>query len=219
MSHCGQSGISPQQLRPLNFWVRTVHTEFMSKARKAFGIGAYPGPTVGMEIDPDELLRQLAYGSRKPMLRPRQRINGLFFARLLDEMSQHHTVLVRTTLSASGAHRLARRLREELPSDAFGIHVDYVPRLEEWNVLVFHQIPREMRVPRRRDEDGNVWIGTQEVARVLKLSRFQARRVIDSAPVETRRVGGRSERQIRQRDLAILANRPRRWRHRTRGAA
>lgn len=187
----------------------------MSKARKASGIGAYPGPTVGMEIDPDELLRQLAYGGRKPMLQPRQRITGLFFGRLLDEMAQHHTVLVRTTLSASGAHRIARKLREELPSDAFGIHVDYVPRLAEWNVLVFHQIPREMRVPRRRDPEGNIWIGPNEVARVLKLSRLQARRVIDSAPVEVRRVGGRMERRIRQQDLAVLANRPRRWRHRT----
>jgi hypothetical protein len=192
----------------------------MAKARKASGIRAYAGPTVGMEIDPDELLRQLAYGSRKPMLRPRQRITGLFFGRLLDEMAHHHTVLVRTCLSESGAHRVARTLREELPSDAFGIHVDYVPRLNEWNVLVFHQIPREIRVPRRRDEDGDVWVGPREAARVLQLSMDQARNVIDSASgIEVRRVGGRCERQIRQRDLAVLANRPRRWRRRTRKAS
>lgn len=191
----------------------------MAKARKASKGTAYPGPTVGMEIDPNELLRRLAYGGRQPMLRPRQRITGLFFARLLDEMSQHHTVLARQCLSESGAHRVARTLRDELPPESFGIAVDHDQRMGYWNVLVFHQIPRQMRVARERDPEGHVWIGPKEVARVLQLSIDQARVVMDTGGVEVRRVGAGSVRQIRQRDLAVLANRPRRWRHRTRKAA
>jgi len=187
----------------------------MAKARTTFGSTAYLGATVGMEIDPDELLRQLAYGGRTAMLRPRQRITGLFFARLIDEMAAHHTVLVRTCFSESGGHRVARTLREELPAEAFGVAVDCDRRTGVWNVLVFHQIPREMRVPRRRDPEGHVWVGPREVARALQLSQIQARRVMDASGLEIRRRGGRMERQIRQRDLVILANRPRRWRHRT----
>lgn len=191
----------------------------MAKARKASRGTAYLGPTVGLEIDPDELLRQLAYGGRKPMLLPRQRLNGLFFARLMDEMAVHHTVLVRTTLTEAGAYKVARSLRDELPEQAFGVHVDFNLRAGEWHVLVFHQIPREMRVPQKREPDGQIWIGTREVARALRISTDMAALAMDKAGLEVRRVGGRKARQIRQQDLVLLANRPGRWRRRTRKAA
>lgn len=179
----------------------------------------YPGPTYNMDISPDDLLRRLAYGQRRPMLMPHQRITGHFFARLLDEMANSHTQLIKVYRHSGSAYRLAADLRDELPVEAFGVHVDFDPRAETWNVLVFHQIPPEMRTPRRREPDGHVWIGPREVARVLKLSPDRASAVIDASGVPVRRVGGRNERQIRQRDLVILANRPRRWRHRTRKAA
>lgn len=187
-------------------------------ARKTGGT-AYPGPTVGLEMDPDALLRQLAYGGRTPMLRPRQKLNGLFFARLIDQMAAHHTVLVRTTLTESGAHKVARALRAELPEETFGVHVDFEPRTCEWHVLVFHQIPIELRILRKRDTQGDIWVGPREVARVLRLSMDHTRHVIDTSGVEVRRRGGRLERQIRQQDLMILANRPGRWQRRTRKAA
>lgn len=191
----------------------------MAKARKASGGMAYPGPTVGLEMDPEALLRQLAYGGRKPMLRPRQKLNGLFFARLMDEMAAHHTVLVRSTRTESGAYKVARALLAELPEEVFGVHVDYDPRSGEWHVLVFHQIPVELRIPRKRDDAGDIWVGPREVARVLRLSMDHARHVIDTSGVEVRRRGGRLERQIRQQDLVLLANRPGRWRRRARKAA
>jgi hypothetical protein len=192
----------------------------MSKTRFPAGNSIlYPGPTYAMDLHPDDLLRRLAYGERRPMLMPHQRIGGHFFARLLDEMANSHTQLIKVLGSPAAAYRCAKILREELPAQAFGVHVDHDPRAGTWNVLVFHQIPPEMRVPRRRDPEGNIWIGPKEVARVLRLSQDQAVRVIDASGVPVRRVGGRSERRIRQQDLVILANRPRRWRHRTRGAA
>jgi hypothetical protein len=191
----------------------------MAKARKASGRAAYPGPTVGLEMDPEALLRQLAYGGRTPMLRPRQRLSGLFFARLIDEMAAHHTVLVRTTKTEAGAYKVAKALGRELPEEAFGVHVDFDSRSREWHVLVFHQIPREMRVLRKRDPQGDIWVGPREVARVLKISMDHTRHVIDNSGLEVRRRGGRLERQIRQQDLVILANRPGRWRRRTRKAA
>lgn len=215
---CPQTATTDQSYPPLNFSVCRGYSEGMAKARKPSNT-AYPGPTVGMELDPDDLLRQLAYGGRRPMLAPRQRINGLFFARLMDEMSNHHTVLVRVCLSASGAHRVARTLRDELPEKVFGVHVDHDRRLDQWNVLVFHAMPKEMRVARRRDPDGHVWVGPREVARVLRITPGQASRVIDAAGIEVRRTGGRNERHVRQRDLAVLASRKGRWRYRTRKAS
>jgi len=176
----------------------------------------YPGPTYNMDISPDDLLRRLAYGQRRPMLMPRQRLSGHFFARLLDEMSNSHTQLIKILGTSGAAYRCAQQLREELPEEAFGVHVDYERHTRSWNVLVFHQIPREMRIPRKRDDRGDIWIGPREVARVLRITPVHASAVIDKSGVEVRRVGGRLERQIRQRDLAVLANRPRRWRkHRT----
>ncbi len=172
-----------------------------------------------MDIDPDDLLRRLAYGGRKPMLRPRQRIDGSLFARLLDEMANAHTLVVRQTMTDSGAHRTAVKLRAELPPEAFGVYVDYDPRMECWNVIVYHQVPRELRIPRKRDEHGNIWIGPREVGRVLRITPDQAGRVMDASGCEVRRVGGRSERRIRQSDLAVLANRKGRWQRRTRKAA
>jgi hypothetical protein len=179
----------------------------------------YPGPTYAMDLHPDDLLRRLAYGEKRPMLRPHQRLGGHFFARLLDEMSNSHTQLIKSLGSAPAAYRCARMLREELPAQAFGVHVDHDPRTGTWNVLVFHQIPREMRVPRLRDRDGHIWIGPKEVARVLRVSTSQASRIMDTSGVPVRRTGAGAVRSIRQQDLVILANRPRRWRHRTRGAA
>lgn len=190
----------------------------MAKTRFPAGI-AYPGPTYAMDINPDDLLRRLAYGERRPMLLPHQRVSGHFFARLLDEMCNSHTQLIKVMKTSGGAYRLAAHLRAELPMSVFGVHVDYDPRPQTWNVIVFHQIPPEMRIPRKRDPEGHVWIGPKEVARVLKISPEHASWVMDRAGVEVRRRGGRLERQIRQQDLVVLANRPKRWRRRTREAA
>lgn len=178
----------------------------------------YLGPTAcyDKQIDPEQLLRRLAYGRATPMLRPRQRLTTVFFARLLDAMANAHVVLVKITQSESGAYSIARRLRAELPPESFGVTVDFDPAHGDWNVLVFNQVPMEMRVIRPREPDGEVWIGPREVARVLRVTRDHAARIIDRAGVDTRRRGGRNERQIRQRDMAILANRKGRWRRRTR---
>lgn len=153
------------------------------------------------------------------MLRPRQRIDGAFFARLLDEMSNAHTLLVRTTTTESAAYKAARTLRDELPVEAFGVYVDHDERAGDWHVVVYHQLPKDLRVAQRRDNQGHVWIGPKEVARVLRISPDHASFVMDHSGLEVRRVGGRLERRIRQQDLVILANRKGRWRHRTRKAS
>lgn len=169
-------------------------------------------------IDPEQLLRRLAYGKAAPMLRPYQRMNGLFFGRLLDAMANAHVVLVKTARCEETVRKTARILRRELPPEAFGLAVDFDPGSGEWNLLVFNEVPIGLRTIRIR-EQGDVWIGPREVARVLKVTPSHAARIIDRTGVRQRRTGGCLERQIRQQDLVILANRKGRWRKRTRKAA
>lgn len=181
----------------------------MGNARLPGGTG-YPGVTFGMDIDPDELLRRLAYGSRKPLMTPWQRFDAHFANRLLAEMTNSHTVLVKQLTTSTGAYKAARALRAELPPEGIGVFVDNDKTTGRWNVIAFHHIPIERRLPPEPDAKGEVWIGLHEVARVLHIGKDYARLVVHRSGIPIQRRGGRNELRIRQQDLAVLAVRPRR---------
>lgn len=179
----------------------------------------YVGPTMcyDNQIEPDQLLRRLAYGRAAPLLKHRDRLDADFYGRLLDGLANAHVVLVKAAASEKSAHYSASRIKAELPPERFSISVMEDPEHEEWMVLAYNNVPMELRrLPMKYVERGPNWIGIAEVARVLQVSKDRARAVVLSSPVKTRRTGGRMEIMMRQRDLPILVNRPRRWRKRRR---
>lgn len=54
------------------------------------------------------------------------------------------------------------------------------------------------------------WVDTQEAARVLRCTTDHARKMAHHYGLDIRRDGGRNQVLIRQSDLLMLANRPRR---------
>jgi hypothetical protein len=180
------------------------------------GGSGYVGPTHCYDdmMDPDQLLRRLAYGKAPPMLKPWQRADDRFYARFLDAVANAHVVLVKTYRHSTRAYKFAAGLRAELPAERFGIYTDFDPVHEDWNVLVYNRITPEMMRTPPPDVRGDVWIGSGQVARVLGVTPNHAAVLMDKSGVPMRRVGGRMARQIRQQDLVILANRKGAWRHR-----
>lgn len=189
-------------------------------ARFPLGTG-YAGPNHCYDdmIDPEQLLRRLAYGYAAPLLGWRKRMDDVFFGRLLDALANSHAVLVKASPAEQTCRNVAARLRVELPADLFSVGVLYAPEREEWLVMAYNRVPKDLRRPPVRDAGGTRWIGTREVARVLNVHPTHAARVMASGVVRARRDGGRNEIQIRQQDLVVLANRPKRWRRRARSAA
>ena len=177
----------------------------------------YVGPSMCYDdqIEPDQLLRRLAYGKAAPLLPHYGRMDGRFFGRLLDALSNAHVVLVKTSTAESTARSVATALKRELPAKLYDVAVDHDPEAGEWNVMAFNRIPIQMREQvTRYVSQGPVWINMREAARVLRISPSRAREVVLASPIKHRRQGARNEIMIRQRDLPILANRPRRWRKR-----
>lgn len=177
----------------------------------------YVGPSMCYDdqIEPDQLLRRLAYGRAAPLLAFRDRMDAPFFGRLLDGLANAHAVLVKASPHEQTCRNVAARLREELPSQLFSIGVLEAPERNEWLVMAYNNVPPELRtLPLKYVDHGPNWIGMKEVARVLKISQPHARAVVMASPVKHRRNGGRNEIMVRQRDLPILVNRPRRWRRR-----
>lgn len=188
----------------------------MTNARFPTGT-PYVGPTMcyDNQIEPDQLLRRLAYGRAAPLLKHRDRLDADFYGKLLDGLANAHVVLVKAAASEGSAHYTASRIKDELPPERFAIVVMEDPDHDEWMVLAYNNVPMELRrLPLKYVEQGPNWIGIKEVARVLKLKPEQARNVVLASPIKHRRHGGRNEIMVRQRDLPILVNRPRRWRRR-----
>lgn len=180
----------------------------------------YLGPAANYDaqIEPEQLLRRLAYGKAAPMLAPYKRVDDRFFARLIDGLSNSHVVLVKCLATQRGAYRCAADIRPELPPERFGIYVDFDPEHKDWNVLVFNKVTPEMKAAAPVREGRDIWVGPKEVARVLRITQNHAAVVMDRSGLPVRRVGGNRRRQIRQSDLVVLANRPGQWRRRTRKA-
>lgn len=179
----------------------------------------YIGPTMNYDsqIDPDQLLRRLAYGRPAPLLARGQRVDPPFWGRLLDGLANSHAVLVRVVGTEQGAGYTARMLRAELPADRFavGVHRDREMYGEDWHVIVYNLVKVTRPLPKRFGEQERAeWIPVSEVARVLKLTPRGARMVIRRCQVPYREVGAGGVLYIRQSDLAVLANRPGRWRKR-----
>ena len=168
------------------------------------------------QIEPDQLLRRLVYGRPAPLLQRYQRMDAPFFGRLLDALANAHAVLVKQATSEQVARNVVSKLRKELPAELYQVGIVEAPELSSWMVMVYNQVTPEMRRQQatRYVQGGPVWISIGEVARVLQLSTSQATRVVLASPIKHRRQGARNEIMIRQRDLPILANRPRRWRKR-----
>lgn len=185
-------------------------------ARFPLGTG-YAGPSHCYDdmIDPEQLLRRLAYGYAAPLLGWRKKMDTPFFGRLLDALANSHAVLVKASPAEQTCRNVAAQLKAELPADLFSIGVLFAPEREEWLVMAYNRIPEEIRRPPVRDAGGTRWIGSAEVARVLKVHPNHAVRIMRSGLVKSRRDGGRNEIQVRQQDLVILANRPKRWKRRT----
>lgn len=164
-------------------------------------------------MEPEQLLRRLAYGRAAPLLPHMARMDYKFFGRLIDALSNQHAVLVK-----QGAERTCRnyaaRLKEELPADLYAVGVLEAPERNAWLLMVYNRIVPELRYPPDRDATGTDWVGLPEVARMLRITYQQARTVVHRSNIPVRREGGRSIIKVRQRDLVILANRPRRWKRR-----
>lgn len=180
----------------------------------------YMGPSACYDdmIEPDQLIRRLAYGRPAPLLRPFEQIITPFWGKLLDALSNQHAVLIRVYRNRASAGPLVKKLREELPADRFAVHVTQDRDLygDDWHVIVYNVIRVKDPQPRRlsAQERKAQWVGTAHVSRILKLDRDGTRKAIALAGIETRRTGGRNEIMIRQSDIPKLVTRPGRWRKR-----
>ncbi|AXQ60089.1 hypothetical protein NTR1_88 [Nocardia phage NTR1] len=156
------------------------------------------------------------------MLGPWARMDARFFGQLLDNLSNAHAVIVKAADTEGAAQYAARKLRNELPPDAVAVGILEAPELRQWLVMAYNVTPYERRRPVVREAVDpaapnavrDYWVGLGEVARVLRLTRPQARNVVRASGVETRREGGRSAIMMRQSDLPVLINRPNRWKRR-----
>ena len=177
----------------------------------------YLGPTANYDeqIDPDQLLKRIVYGRPRPLLPYRARMDGPFFGRLTDALSNAHAVLVKIAANRSTASHVAVQLRKELPADLFSVAVRYDEDQGDWEVIAYNRIRREvMRRAIRFTEGGQEWITMKEAARILKVTPNRASVLVKERGLRHRRVGGRNQILIRQRDLPLLANRSGRWKKR-----
>lgn len=174
-----------------------------------------PGMCYDDGLTSDQLLRRLAYGRAAPMLGFRARMDDHFFGKLLDGLANSHNVLVKASPHETTCRTVAGKLKAELPEELFSIGVLYDHEIGEWMVFVYNRVHRELRRTHTQYVDhGPKWIDMGEVARVLQVHRGYARRLVCASGLAIRHTGGRNEILMRQRDLPILANRPRRWKRR-----
>lgn len=177
----------------------------------------YMGPAVNYDavsMTQDEMVQRLAYGKPRPMLKPRQRMTSEFFGRLLTQLANSHVALVKVVGTERSAYRAARTLREEIGVERYEVGVRQDPDLpmeDEWYVLVYNRITKSLQEPgyMKWFTPTDVWVDTQEAARVLRCTADHARKLAHRYGVPTRRDGGRNQVLIRQQDLLLLANRPR----------
>ena len=178
----------------------------------------YMGPAYSYDhvsMTQDEMIARLAYGKPRPMLRPRQRMTSEFFGRLLTQLANSHVALVKVCGSEGGARCAARVLRAELAVDRYEVGVRQDPDLpmdDEWYVLVYNRITKSLQEPSYMKwfTPTEQWVDTQEAARVLRCTTDHARKMAARYGLETKRTGGRNQILMRQSDLLMLANRPRR---------
>lgn len=184
---------------------------------------AYQGPHANYDrlVSPEANLSRIVYGLPRPMLRPRQHRDDAFYGRLFDELTNSHAVLVKICNTKSSAYCFAKRLRPELHSELYSVGVkqnEDDPQDDEWLVIVYNRVTAALREPAwmRRPEARPDWLGSREAARILGVTPSHAARLM--ARVHHVRVGGRNEIMVHRNDLLVLANRHRRWRHRTKKA-
>ena len=177
----------------------------------------YMGPSVNYDaisMTQEEMIHRLAYGKPRPMLRPRQRMTSDFFGRLLAQLANSHAALVKVCSSEGGAKCAATVLRREIGIERYEVGVRQDPDLpmdDEWYVLVYNRITKTLQEPSYMKwfTPTDVWVDTQEAARVLRCTTDHARKLAHKYGVPTKRDGGRNQVFIRQSDLLMLANRPR----------
>lgn len=187
----------------------------------------YQGPLASYDeqVSPDSFLSRAVYGRPEPLHRHGKHRDEAFYGRLLDELANAHAALVAVYTSQSSALSFAKRLRPELPAELYRVGVKDDPDYPgEWMVIAYNRVTRSLKEPEwskpnpeRRGRPR--WLGSKEVAKRLGISPVQAARVMARSGVPVRRRGGRNELQVKQSDLVVLANRPGRWKRRTRKAA
>lgn len=185
---------------------------------------AYQGPHANYDrlVSPEANLSRIVYGLPRPMLRPGQHRDDAFYGRLFDELANAHAVLVKIYSRESSARSFAQRLRPELKGGMYTVGVkqdEDNPRSDEWLVIVYNRVTHSLREPAwmREPEARSEWLGSAEAARVLGVTPHHAALLMSQ--VHHVRVGGRNEIMIHRNDLLVLANRPNRWKKRTRKAA
>lgn len=172
----------------------------------------YAGPTHNYDdmTTREELLHRLVYGNPAPLLAPYGRMDGSFWGKLTDGLSNAHAVLVKMTPHEITARQTAARLRQGVHPDRFQVCVLRAPELDDtWMVYIYNRVIPALMAPRApRDAQGIIWIRAEEVARVLQVSTRRAFGLMAQTPgVRTRRVGGQRIIEMAQQDLIILANR------------
>lgn len=184
----------------------------------------YQGPHANYDrlISPEANLSRIVYGLPRPMLKPGQHRDDAFYGRLFDELANAHAALVKIYRTESGARSFARRLRPDLAGGLYTVGVkqdEDNPKSDEWMVIVYNRVTMQLREPAwmRQPEARSDWLSVREAARILGVTRQHAGRMMTQ--VHHVRTGGRREIMIHRNDLLVLANRPGRWRRRTRKAA
>lgn len=171
-----------------------------------------PGANYDAQIGYDALVSRLAYGQGPaPLLQPRQRADSEFYGRLLNELANAHSALVKVCAHEETARSACKLLRKELPTELY--EVGHRKRPEGWAVIVYNRItmaldPPEWWYPARPNYD---LVTVKEAARVLRLSRNRVTTLLREHGVHTVRTGGRNEHLIPRSALVALANRPRQW--------
>lgn len=182
-----------------------------------FPVGTpYVGPSMCYDdqIEPEQLLRRLAYGRAAPLLGRYGRLDAPFFGKLFDALANQHAVLVKSSPHRRTCEHVVTKLRAELPAALYAVGVLEAPERDEWLVMVYNRVPADAKVPPRRTDGGMGLVSAREAARVLGLTLDYTRELIKAAPIEHKRIGGRREIHVRQCDLVVLANRPHQRRRR-----
>lgn len=184
----------------------------------------YQGPVSNYDgqVSAEAFLGRVVYGRPAPLLAPRKHADEPFYGRLLDELANAHAALVRVNQSQGAAYHFANKLRKELPAELYSVGVKEDPDTPgEWLVLAYNRVTRSLSKPAWMDPpepytQGRIrWVGTKQVAAILGVSRGQANRVILKSGIEYRREGGKGVIKVKHADVSRLANRHRRWQHRS----
>lgn len=184
----------------------------------------YQGPLTSYDeqVSAEAFLGRVVYGRPAPLLGPGKHADEPFYGRLFDQLANAHAALVRVNRSQGAAYHFAAKLRRELPAELYSVGVKEDPdEPGMWLVLAYNRVTRSLTKPAWMDPPepythGRVrWIGTRQLAAILGVTPGHAARVIKAANIEYKREGGRGQIQIKHGDVARLANRHRRWQHRS----